>query len=138
MKMINILQVALFMMLVSSCKEKDNSVKVLSSTAVQIDSLPGTCPYLTKDSKGNTVLSWVRRINDSSSVLCYAVSADGGKSFGNAIPVPASTNIHPHSENLPKVVFKPSGEIIALWGVSNPNAANKYSGLINYAQSFDE
>jgi hypothetical protein len=35
------------------------------------------------------------------------------------------------------VVFKPSGEIIAVWGAGSPNPKNKYSGLVYYAQSFD-
>jgi hypothetical protein len=26
----------------------------------------------------------------------------------------------------------------SLWGVSNPNSTNKYSGLVNYSQSFDD
>ena len=100
--------------------------------------LPGTSPYFTHDTKGNPVLSWARSVNDSSEVFCYSVSIDQGKSFGKPIVVPGSNNIHAHAENLPKIIFKPSGEIIALWGASNPNPKNKYSGLVFYAQSFDE
>ena len=121
-----------------SCEQNKPFTEVTSSAAVQVDSLPGTCPYLTKDNKGNTVLSWVRDLNDSSSIFCYAVSADGGQTFGKPIIIPSSTNVHPHSENLPKVIFKPSGEVVAVWGVSNPNPLNKYSGLVNYSQSFDD
>lgn len=105
--------------------------------AKTIDKLPGSCPYLTKDTKGNTVLSWVRNTSDTSSVLCYAVSTDGGHSFGPAIVVPGSNNVHEHAENMPKVLFKPSGEVIALWGAANPNPKNKYSGIVHYVQSFD-
>ena len=36
------------------------------------------------------------------------------------------------------IIFKPSGEVIALWGAANPNPQNKYSGLVFYSQSFDE
>lgn len=121
----------------TACRN-DKTVSIQAAQAVQIDSHPGQCPYLTKDTKGNVVLSWVRMMNDSSSVFCYAVSKDGGKSFGEAIVIPSSNNIEPHSENLPKIIFKPSGEIIALWGAANPNPKNKYSGLVFYAQSFDE
>lgn len=103
---------------------------------MQVDSLPGTCPGLTSDQNGNTVLSWVRINNDSSYSFCYARTSDG-KKFGNAIVVNTANAIHPHSENLPKIIFKPSGEIIALWGVANPNPKNKYSGLVFYSQSFD-
>lgn len=103
-----------------------------------LDSLEGQSPYLTKDHKGNIVLSWVRMVNDSVSTFCYAVSKNGGKSFETPQEIPNSNNIQPHSENLPKIIFKPSGEVIALWGAANPNPQNKYSGLVFYSQSFDE
>jgi hypothetical protein len=45
--------------------------------------------------------------------------------------------VYPHGENLPKIIFKPSGEILAAWGASNPNPNNPYSGLVFYSQSFD-
>jgi len=38
---------------------------------------------------------------------------------------------------MPKIIFKPSGEILALWGAANPNPKNKYSGIVFYTQSFD-
>ena len=91
--------------------------------------MPGECPYLTKDNNGNTVLSWVRMINDCTTAFCYAVSVQMEKHFGNSVVIPNSSNIQPHGENLPKIIFKPSGEIIALWGAANPNPNNKYSGL---------
>lgn len=104
---------------------------------MQLDNIPGQCPYLTKDEKGNTVISWVRMVNDSTSAFCYAISNDG-KTFGAPIVIPGSGNIQPHGENLPKIIFKPSHEVIALWGAANPNPKNKYSGLVFYVQSFDE
>lgn len=122
--------------LMTACNNK--TAQIQANEATQLDSLPGQCPYLTKDTKGNIVLSWVRMVNDSSSVFCYAVSKDGGKRFEQPIVIPSSDNIEPHSENLPKIIFKPSGEIIALWGAANPNPKNKYSGQVFYTQSFDE
>jgi hypothetical protein len=121
-----------------SCKQQPASLNIAIFPAVQIDKLPGTSPYLAKDHKGNLVLSWVRTLTDSSAIFCYSISTDGGRTFGKTVIIPPSTTVHPHSENLPKVIFKPSGEIIAVWGISNPNPKNKYSGLINYSQSFDE
>ena len=112
----------------ASCK--NSTSQIAAGREAQIDSLPGQCPYLTKDTKGNMVLSWVQTSTDSSAAFCYAVSTDGGKSFKKAITIPSSHNIEPHSENLPKIIFKPSGEIIALWGAGNPNPKNKYSGLV--------
>jgi len=120
-----------------SCQDGMIMYPMVRSKEVKIDSLPGQCAYLTKDAKGNAVLSWVRMINDSIPQLCYAVSSDG-KTFGKTVVIPNSDNMKAHNENLPKIIFKPSGEIIAVWGAGNPNPNNKYSGLVFYTQSFDE
>lgn len=119
-----------------ACKNEKAKTLIASANAVQIDNVPGECPYLTKDNKGATVLSWVRMINDSATAFCYA-STNDGKSFSNTVTIPNSNNIQPHGENLPKIVFKPSGEIIALWGTKSTGAKNKYAGLVSYTQSFD-
>src|SRR5687767_6459731 len=119
------------------CNTNPVKTSINTGPAIQIDSMPGQCPFLTKDEKGNTVISWVRMTNDSASAFCYAVCKDG-KTFGTPVVIQGSGNIQPHGENLPKIIFKPSHEIIALWGAANPNPKNKYSGLVFYVQSFDE
>lgn len=122
----------------AACTTGDNKLAANTENSIQVDTIPGQSPYLAKDDKGNVVMSWVRSRNDSFNVFCYAVSPDLGKTFGAAIEIPTSTNIEPHSENLPKIIFKPTGEIMALWGAANPNPNNKYSGLVYYSQSFDK
>ena len=102
-----------------------------------IDSLSGQSPYFTTTAMGEPALSWVRMVNDSSAEFCYAISRDG-KTFDKPVVIPGSENILPHGENLPKIVFKPSGEIIALWGASANDERNKYAGRVFYAQSFDD
>ncbi|HEY7162884.1 MAG TPA: sialidase family protein [Acidobacteriota bacterium] len=123
--------------LIAACNDQKHESIILADQAVQADRAPGECPYLTRDNKGNTVLSWIRIINDSTTAFCYATSKDG-KVFSSPVVIPNSENIQPHGENLPKIIFKPSGEVIALWGARNMNPKNKYSGLIYYTQSFDE
>jgi hypothetical protein len=120
----------------AACNNSKPKALIVASESIQIDNNPGECPYLTKDNKGNTVLSWIRMINDSTTALCYAISTDG-KKFSDPIVIPNSSTIEPHGENIPKIIFKPSGDIIALWGAANPNPENKYSGLVYYTQSFD-
>jgi hypothetical protein len=110
---------------------------ITASETIQMDSLPGECPYLTKDKEDNTVLSWVRMINDSTTAFCYAVNKNG-KEFSVPVVIPNSGNIQPHGENLPKIIFKPKGEIIALWGARSVTAKNKYAGSIFYTQSFND
>ena len=118
-----------------SFSTSDKTIKSISASGEQsVDVMPGSSPYLTKDNHGNTVLSWVKQLSDSSSVLCYSVLDGQDKT----VEIPATKNIHAHAENLPKVIFKPSGDIIAVWGARNANPKNKYSGLIYYSQSFDE
>ena len=134
MKKLTVILLAAFALACNSRKPEHASIA--AGAAVQIDAQPGACPYLTKDNKGNTVLSWVRMINDSTTAFCYATSTDG-KIFSAPVIIPNSSNIQPHGENLPKIIFKPSGEIIALWGAANPNPKNKYSGLVYYTQSLD-
>src|SRR5262245_519866 len=129
MKNVPIILSALITIVLSGCGASYKKNSMRTSAAIQVDAYPGSSPYLTYDSKGNPVLSWVRSVDDSTHTFCYAVSSDNGKTFGKTIVVPGSDNIHPHGENLPKIIFKPSGEIIAMWGASNPNPKNKYSGL---------
>ena len=111
---------------------------VVVTEAVQADAAPGSCPYLTRDASNQIVLSWIKQRDTAHSIYCYAISADEGKTFGKAIEIPGSTNVHPHGENMPKIIFKPSGEIIAAWGAANPNPKKQYSGLVYYSQSFDK
>ena len=118
-----------------SFRATDKTVKTIASSREQsVDILPGSSPYLTKDNRGNTVLSWVKKLSDTTAVLCYSILDGKNKT----IEIPASRNIHAHAENLPKIIFKYSGDIIAVWGAKNSNPKNKYSGLIYYSQSFDE
>lgn len=84
-----------------ACNVHSKEVKLHSENVALIDTLPGSCPFLTKDVNGNVVLSWVRSINDTSAVVCYAVSEDGGKTFGVPTIIPYSKNVHAHAENMP-------------------------------------
>src|ERR1700741_4122868 len=121
-----------------SCNKEPNiSLTETIEKAVTEDSLQTTCPYLTSDHNGNIVMSWVKELNDSDAVMCYATSKDHGFSFERPVEIGTSKGVHPHGENLPKVIFKSTGEMIAMWGISNANPKNKYSGLVSYTQSFD-
>jgi hypothetical protein len=125
--------------LFAACKHTPVNTQTGNAAAgIPDTAVSASCPFLTTNNKGNLVLSWVKGINDSVSVMCFAVSPDKGKTFSAAIEILSSKNVHPHAENMPKLIFKPNGEIIALWGAHHPNPANKYSGLVFYAQSFDE
>lgn len=121
-----------------SCSEGPGKAVGELYDAVQPDSMNSTAPYLTRDHRGNIVMSWARLLTDSTSVFCYAVSRDEGRSFDKPVVVPGSNNLLAHSENLPKIIVRPGGEIIAMWGAANPNKNNKYSGQVFYSVSTDE
>ncbi|WP_165864794.1 sialidase family protein [Rufibacter latericius] len=97
-----------------------------------------SCPYLTSDHKGNPVLCWVQAQDTlGNHLLMYARSTDGGRSFGEPAAIPTSAGVYPHDENLSKLLFKPNGDILAMFAVQNPNPENSYAGLVKYTQSFD-
>jgi len=133
-----IVGIILLFTLIYSCNNHDKKVDTGANHLLALDDKPGTCPYLTKNVNGELVVGWARMNVDSSYVFCYATSTDAGGSFSHPVLIPGSSKVQPHGENLPKIVFKPSGEIIALWGVANANPKNRYSGLVYYSQSFDK
>ncbi len=129
-----------FALTISSCKNNldEKQEPVLAKALLKDAHFVTSCPFLTKDNNDNIVLSFIKEINDSVAVMSYAVSKDKGASFGSAIEIPASKQVLPSGENMPKMVFKPNGEIVAVWGIENANPINQYSGLVYYSQSFDE
>lgn len=135
----NLIVAAIMLILIfESCTQSPKKRSITAFNALMADTAAASCPYLTKDNKGNIVLSWVKHLDTSAAVYCYAVSHDHGKSFGKTVEIPASTNIYAHAENLPKIIFKPLGDILAVWGAANPNPKNAYSGIVYYSQSTDE
>jgi len=136
----NIFIAAVLITFLFSCTNTKNEEKeeCVEKTICTDTTAETTCPFLTTDNNGNIVMSYIKEKNDTLAVICYAISTDKGYSFGEPIEIPASKDVHPSAENLPKMAFKPNGEIIAVWGVDNGNPKKKYAGLVYYAQSFDE
>ncbi|NSL88494.1 exo-alpha-sialidase [Chitinophaga sp. Mgbs1] len=97
-----------------------------------------SCPYITRDTKGNVVVSWVE--NDSAAttgIMYYAVSNDDGYTFSDAVKIPVTAGVYPHAENLPKLLYKPDGSMVVMFGVEQHDARNKYAGKVMYALSPD-
>lgn len=100
--------------------------------------LAASGPALTTDHRGNIVLSWIQATDSTENYLLqYAISEDGGKTFGAARAIPATKGVEPHDENLSRILFKENGDIMALFAVSKPSQQNPYAGLVFYTQSFD-
>lgn len=114
----------------------NNKTDSLKSATKIVADQNSSIPGLTKDRFSRPVISWVQALPENRFQFCYAISSDMGKTFTEPVIVSPSTTISPHAENAPKLLFKPSGEIIAVWGVTATKS--KYAGLIYYSQSFDE
>lgn len=121
----------------ASCKQNHRAISDHPWGIAKDSAYSGSCPYLFKAKDGSVIMSWVRDISDSQAVLCYAVSHNG-KDFGSTIVVAGSDNVHPHAENLPRVIKTPQGKLLAAWGASNPNPKNPYSGLVYFSWSVDD
>ncbi len=121
-----------------SCFNTEKKINISTAKEMQIDGDEGSCPYVTKDGKGNIVISWIKKMDSVSFVYCYSIFNNKEKKFEKVIEVPGSQNVFPHEENMPKIIFKPSGEIVAVWGGANTNPNNSYAGLVFYSQSFDD
>jgi hypothetical protein len=93
------------------------------------------CPYLTTDAKGNAVLSWVEADARGEGQLYFAVADK--EQFGAPVSVSAAQHIQPHAENLPKIIFRPNGQAIAMFGAAANDDRNKYAGKVYYTVSPD-
>jgi hypothetical protein len=119
---------------------KKVSSQTTDSTPTSILSETNTttsCPFFTKDFKGNPVISFGKETKEKKAVLCYSLFNFSNKKFQKPIEIQSSKGVELHGENAPKIIFKPNKEIIAVWGIDNASEKKKYSGLINYSQSFD-
>lgn len=106
--------------------------------AVSDTTRSASCTYLTHDASGNVVLSWVeQKAGEETGMLYFAVSQDEGKTFPPGKPVPTALGILPHGENMPKMIFRPNGEAIAMFGTQSNDPRNKYAGKVFYTISPD-
>lgn len=97
-----------------------------------------SCPYLTKNTKNNIVMSWGMKTNANEDIICFSIFNSRNSTFEKTIEIPSSKGVQLHSESMPKIIFKPNEEIIAVWGVDNSSPKRKYAKRIYYSQSFDQ
>ena len=117
--------------LLTACSQQDDTEYILSHKGKD-----ASCAHLTETADGKSVISWVETDPGAETgMICYAMSE--GRSFGSQQVIPASAGVLPHAENMPKIVFKPDGEVIAMYGVEQNDARNKYAGRVYYTRSPD-
>jgi hypothetical protein len=134
----NVILIVLVLYTFFSCENSGDQATQEITQEIENTISGASCPSITYDCDRNLVLTWIKEVNDSTAYVCFAKSENNGMSFDSTIEIRQTAHIHPHGENHPKIIFKPSGEIIVVWGESNPTPQSKYSGLIYYSQSFDQ
>ncbi|MBC9930746.1 sialidase family protein [Chitinophaga qingshengii] len=132
----NLLYIVVTLLGMVSCRPKENVPA--GAVVLSHGGKDASCPYITKDAKGRTVISWVEKDSTADTgVMLYAVSNDNGHTFSSPMEIAATKGVYPHAENLPKLLFRPDGSVIALFGVEQHDPRNKYAGKVMYAISVD-
>jgi len=147
-----------FPFILISCSQKDDEITDLRNTIKQpevikniseefiLDSNNSSCTFFTYDNAGNPVVSWISQNEKNEYEFYYSILTEENKflekteenKFLEKKLINGSNQIKPNGENLPKVIFRNNGDVIAFWGIANPNPENQYSGLILYSISKDK
>ncbi|RRB04544.1 sialidase family protein [Larkinella rosea] len=96
----------------------------------------GATPRLTTDHRNNPVLSWTEKEGEKVHFY-FAVSEDGGRTFGEKNRVNSPAVFSTHAEGMPKVAFKKDGTILATFEVSRPTAEAPRAGDLLFVTSTD-
>ncbi|GAB4021982.1 sialidase family protein [Spirosoma koreense] len=110
----------------------------LAETMVSDPNFAGVSPRLTTDAAGNPILSWAETDGENGSAFYFALSTDGGKTFGSKIRVKTSANLSVHAEGMPKVAVKADGTLLAVFEVPRPTEASRFAGDLLYTLSSDK
>ncbi|UHG89879.1 sialidase family protein [Spirosoma oryzicola] len=106
-------------------------------TTVSNPEFVGATPRLTTDAAGNPLLSWVEKDGDKGAAFYFAISTDGGQSFGDKIQVKAPSTLSAHAEGMPKIASKADGTLLAIFEVPRPTAQSRFAGDLLYTVSTD-
>lgn len=118
------------------CKEAGN--KVSRPSVISHINMDASCPYFTQTAEGIPVVSWIEKDSaEDAGTMFYTLYDSATQMFGPPIEIPVTKGVIPHDENLPKMLFKKDGVVIAVFGVEANDARNKYAGKVMYTQSFD-
>ncbi|MBD2756478.1 sialidase family protein [Spirosoma validum] len=108
-----------------------------TETTVSDSQFVGAVPRLTTDAAGNPLLSWVEKAGDKGASFYFAVSKDGGQTFGSKIQVKAPSTISSHAEGMPKIAVKADGTLLAVFEVPRPTPESRFAGDLLYTMSTD-
>jgi hypothetical protein len=114
--------------------KQENEIKAISNESRNAQSV-----YLTKNHKGEAVICWSEQdtIENGKKYVYFSVFDTITNDFGNRISIPINQKTALHTEGMPKIAFKNSGEIIAVYEVKTESELNPYAGEIHYILSQD-
>jgi len=93
--------------------------------------------FLTQDSQNQPVAVWTEKAQDSEQIQVLYSRWDGHK-FTNPQRIPMEENPKVHSESIPKLLFKPNGELLLFYEVKIPDPTNDRVSHVKYQVSRDE
>ena len=106
------------------------------TTSLSNEKFTGATPRFTTDHRGNPVLSWVEKDGDKGSFY-FAVSENGGQTFGKKIKINAPAELTVHAEGMPRVAFKADGSIWATFEIKKPTKEAPRASDLMYVASTD-
>jgi hypothetical protein len=127
-------------LLSSGCRQANKQAASTSrpSIAVADSTLSTACPYLSHDTAGSPVLSWIQQKKDSGTPLVYyAVFQDSSKTFGKPRAVPSTAGVEQHGEDMPKIIFRKNWGILVVFSIKKPHPGNPYTAAVYYTGSSD-
>ncbi|MGF1635685.1 MAG: exo-alpha-sialidase [Cyclobacteriaceae bacterium] len=114
--------------------ESENGIAIISDLHRNAHST-----YLTKNNHGQAVLVWTEQDTASTEEkhFYFSIWNDSTGQFADKIKIPLQQNAALHTEGMPKVGFKNSGDIIAIYEIKVKSEFNPYAGEIHYIVSGD-
>ncbi len=106
------------------------------TTPLSNEKFTGATPRFTTDHRGNPVLSWVEKDGEKA-LFYFAISENGGQTFGKKIKINAPTELTVHAEGMPRVAFKADGSIWATFEIKNPTKDAPRASDLMYVTSTD-
>ncbi|HLR30870.1 MAG TPA: sialidase family protein, partial [Fodinibius sp.] len=129
-----------------SCSSQTTDISQAEQSK-QLEVAGSTADFLqmTQDDKGNTLAWWIEKDQHSGeSIICFSKSpfsksSSADLSFDKARCIAASRGVNPaHGEGLPKLVVKPDGTYVLVFGRPNNNSSARFASSVLYVQSFNE
>lgn len=93
--------------------------------------------FLTQDSQNQPVAVWAEKAKNSEQILVFYSRWDG-QEFGNPQRIPLKENPKVHSESIPKLLFKPNGDLLLFYEIKIPDLTNDRVSQVKYQVSRDE